>query len=154
MTVVNSLITSGESDALEEHDSASSAALLSHSSSPPNTESIHPAGAQATGGNMVLTLNTVVVPGGGLQGPVKPSYNGNRTSQQPLSPTSSSNQQQLQHRPPYVTRQRQGIRAVREEDTLGIGREVDSGIRLDPMQFNLTTPDLLPPSYSSTTYRP
>ncbi|KAG8770474.1 hypothetical protein FRC20_006868 [Serendipita sp. 405] len=110
---------------------------------------------------MVLTLNAVVVPGGGLQGPVKPSYNVNRTSQQPLSPTSSSNQQQqqlqlqpLQHRPPYVTRQRQGIRAVREEDTLGIGREVDSGIRLDPMQFNLTTPDLLPPSYSSTTYRP
>ncbi|KAG8842950.1 hypothetical protein FRB91_003697 [Serendipita sp. 411] len=156
MTVVNSVITSGESDALEEQDSASSAALLSHSSSLPNTESIHPAGAQATGGNMVLTLNAVVVPGGGMQGPVKPSYNVDRTNQQPLSPTSPLNQQQqqLQHRPPYVTRQRQGVRAVREEDTLGIGREVDSGIRLDPMQFNLTTPDLLPPSYSSTTYRP
>ncbi|KAG8830943.1 hypothetical protein FRC17_004017, partial [Serendipita sp. 399] len=46
---------------------------------------------------------------------------------------------------------------AREEDASGgegvvVGREVDAGIRLDPMQFNLAASDMLPPLYSAATY--
>ncbi|KAG8765848.1 hypothetical protein FRC15_006725 [Serendipita sp. 397] len=74
------------------------------------------------------------------------------------SNSSSPNQQQQQLIPPQApfVRQTCGQRSsvpstTREEDGLGFEREFDAGIRLDPMQFNMTAPELLPPSYSATT---
>ncbi|KAG8829337.1 hypothetical protein FRC18_009386 [Serendipita sp. 400] len=68
---------------------------------------------------------------------------------------------QQQRAPARVQRQQrqrdqQGLPSVttdRSEDIGAIGREIDGGVRLDPSQLNLTVPDLLPPSYSATTYR-
>ncbi|KAG8797975.1 hypothetical protein FRC19_003841 [Serendipita sp. 401] len=68
---------------------------------------------------------------------------------------------QQQRAPARVQRQQrqrdqQGLPSVttgRSEEIGAIGREIDGGVRLDPSQLNLTVPDLLPPSYSATTYR-
>ncbi|KAG8797974.1 hypothetical protein FRC19_003840 [Serendipita sp. 401] len=72
-------------------------------------------------------------------------------------PPSSPHQQEAAVRVQQQQRQRnhRGTRPATEraEEVGNVGREIDGGVRLDPLTFNLTSPDLLPPSYSATTYR-
>ncbi|KAG8832233.1 hypothetical protein FRC18_005351 [Serendipita sp. 400] len=173
-TVVGSLITSYPTTGSEESHSALSAALLSRSSVPPNTESIHAAvpnvviGSSGDGSRERLVWRneggSSAVAVVGRQGSIKHPQQSNTTNQlhhpgMMIASTSSSlNQQQQQLIPPQApfVRQTRGQGSsvpstTREEDGLRFGRELDAGIRLDPMQFNLTAPELLPPSYSATT---
>ncbi|KAG8833630.1 hypothetical protein FRB91_010287 [Serendipita sp. 411] len=173
-TVVRSLITSYPTTGSEESDPALSAALLSHSSVPPNTESI-----PATVPNVVIDSSgdgsrerliwrneggSSAVAVVRRQGSIKYPQQSNTTNQlhhpgmMIAFNSSSPNQQQQQLIPPQVAfvRQTRGQGSsvpsmTGEEDGLGFGRELDAGIRLDPMQFNMTAPELLPPSYSATT---
>ncbi|KAG8839511.1 hypothetical protein FRC20_005999 [Serendipita sp. 405] len=80
----------------------------------------------------------------------------NNTSEN-RQPPSSPHQQEAAVRVQQQQRQRnhRGTRPATEraEEVGNVGREIDGGVRLDPLTFNLTSPDLLPPSYSATTYR-
>ncbi|KAG8828916.1 hypothetical protein FRC17_007347 [Serendipita sp. 399] len=79
----------------------------------------------------------------------------------PVPPPQQQQQQQQQQRTQtqYSHFTLQGMpfilpRTTRgDEDVPDNEREVDAGIRLDPSQLNFSHPDLLPPSYFSTTYQ-
>ncbi|KAG8838448.1 hypothetical protein FRC20_006321 [Serendipita sp. 405] len=78
---------------------------------------------------------------------------GNNDNNNNRRPTSSSHQQRQQQQQQQRDQRRARPATERVEDVGTTEREIDAGVRLDPLQFNLSTSELLPPSYSATTYR-
>ncbi|KAG8858144.1 hypothetical protein FRB91_010294 [Serendipita sp. 411] len=78
---------------------------------------------------------------------------GNNENNNNRRPTSSSHQQRQPPQQQQRDQRRTRPATERVEDVGTTEREIDAGVRLDPLQFNLSTSELLPPSYSATTYR-